>query len=57
MVRTLLVDIEGFVAAKTTVGEAEILERKAETRVLAAVPECRVVLWSPHALPDLTNSG
>jgi cation diffusion facilitator family transporter len=52
MGRTLVIDIEGFVASATTVGEAEALGRMVEERVLASVPEGRAVLWSPHPLPD-----
>jgi cation diffusion facilitator family transporter len=55
--RTLLIDIEGFVAAATTVGQAERLGREVERQVLAAVPESRAVLWSPHALPDVVPTA
>ena len=53
MGRTLLIDIEGFVSALMTVGEAEALGHEVEARVLDAIPESRAVLWSPHALPDV----
>jgi cation diffusion facilitator family transporter len=52
MGRTLVIDIEGFVASTTTIGEAEALGRQVETQILAAVPQGRAVLWSPHPLAD-----
>jgi cation diffusion facilitator family transporter len=57
MGRTLLIDIEGFVPATTTVKSAEALGRQVEGEVLAAIPECRAVLWSARELPDESASG
>jgi cation diffusion facilitator family transporter len=51
MGRSLVVDIEGFVAPKTTVEAAEAIGRKVQGAVIAAVPDITAVLWSPHALP------
>ena len=49
--RSLLLDLEGFVPAKTTVEEGEELGRRVDHAVSLAVPECRAVSWSarPHA--------
>lgn len=49
--RSLLVEVEGFVAPGTTVEASETLGRRVETAVIHAVPESRAVLWSPRALP------
>lgn len=49
--RSLVIDVEGFVAASTTLGEAETVGNHVQLAVAAAVPESRAVLWSPHALP------
>jgi cation diffusion facilitator family transporter len=46
--RSLLIDVEGFVAASMTVGEAEAVGRMVEVEVLRAVPDGRAVLWSPR---------
>jgi hypothetical protein len=51
MGRSLLIELEGFVAEGTTVEIAEQLGREAEGAVMAAIPESRVVLWSPRSLP------
>jgi divalent metal cation (Fe/Co/Zn/Cd) transporter len=45
MGRSLLVEVEGFVAPRTSVGEAEALGRAVEEAVSAAVPEARAVVW------------
>jgi cation diffusion facilitator family transporter len=49
--RTLLVEVEAFVAPATRLDQAERLGREVHSAVLRAVPECRAVVWSPHALP------
>jgi cation diffusion facilitator family transporter len=47
--RSLLVEVEGFVAASTTVLEAETVGGLVEAHVMQAVPDSRAVLWSPRA--------
>jgi cation diffusion facilitator family transporter len=51
MGRSLVVDVEGFVGSKTTIEVAEAIGRRVQNAVIAAVPNCTAVLWSPHALP------
>lgn len=55
--RSLLVDVEGFVSAEMEVRQAELIGRQVEERVMAAVPESRAVLWSPHGLPPGCRGG
>ena len=50
MGRSLLVEVEGFVPAGTTVEAGEAVGRQVETAVAAAVPESRAVVWCPRAL-------
>ena len=50
MGRSLFVEVEGFVAAATTVAAAETLGWDVEAAVIAAVPQSRAVLWSPRSL-------
>jgi cation diffusion facilitator family transporter len=47
--RSLLLEVEGFVPAHTTVEAAEILGRHVERAVMAGVPESRAFLWSPRS--------
>jgi cation diffusion facilitator family transporter len=49
--RSLLVEIEGFVPAATSVESADELGRQVERSVIAAVPDSRAVLWTPRAIP------
>jgi cation diffusion facilitator family transporter len=49
--RSLLVEVEGFVPAGTTVDAAEVIGRAVEEAVAAAVPESRAVLWCPRSMP------
>jgi cation diffusion facilitator family transporter len=49
--RSLLVEVEGFVPAGTTVEAAEAIGRSVETAVTTAVPEARAVLWCPRSMP------
>ncbi|HEX3426532.1 MAG TPA: cation diffusion facilitator family transporter [Acidimicrobiales bacterium] len=51
MGRSLLVEIEGFVAADRSLEDAERIGRLVEDAVHAAVPEARVVLWCPRSMP------
>jgi cation diffusion facilitator family transporter len=51
MGRSLLVEIEGFVPAGTTVEASEAIGRAVEASVASAVPESRAVLWCPRAMP------
>jgi cation diffusion facilitator family transporter len=48
--RSLLVEVEGFVAGDATVAGAGELGRRVEAAVRAAVPETRAVVWSPRPL-------
>jgi cation diffusion facilitator family transporter len=50
MGRSLVVEVEGFVAPETTVEAGEELGRAVEAAVAAAVPQVRAVLWSPRAM-------
>jgi hypothetical protein len=49
--RTLLVEVEGFIAASILLADAELMGRTVRQAISAAVPECRAVVWTPHALP------
>jgi cation diffusion facilitator family transporter len=51
MGRSLLLDVEGFLAANTTVEAAEATGRIVWAAVIVAVPQSRVVLWTPRSLP------
>jgi len=51
MGRSLLVEIEGFVAPRMSVGDADALGRAVEDAVSTAVPEARAVQWSPRPAP------
>lgn len=48
MGRTLLVEVEGFVSAGVAIDAAEAIGREVEAAVFLAVPEARLVTWSPH---------
>jgi cation diffusion facilitator family transporter len=50
MGRSLLVEVEGFVARDTTVEAGEVIGRAVEAAVVAAVPQARTVIWSPKAM-------
>jgi cation diffusion facilitator family transporter len=50
MGRSLVLDVEGFVDARSTVAEAEAIGRRVEDAIADAVPEARAVLWSPRAM-------
>ncbi len=50
MGRTLLVEVEGFVAPATTIDAAEATGRVVEAAVRGAVPEARVVRWTARSL-------
>jgi hypothetical protein len=51
MGRSLLVEVEGYVAPDVTVAASELLGGRVERAVTAAVPEARIVLWSPRVMP------
>ena len=51
MGRSLLVEVEGFVLAGTTVEAGEVIGRAVEDAVAGAVPASRVVVWCPRAMP------
>lgn len=50
MGRSLIIEVDGFVAPTTTVEEAAALRDGVEDAVLRAVPETRAVLWHPRPL-------
>jgi len=50
MGRSLIVEVEGFVAPTTTVEHAAALRTDVENAVIAAVPEARAVLWHPRPM-------
>ncbi len=49
--RTLLVELEVFMMASVRLEEAEATGSSVRSAILSAVPECRAVVLSPHALP------
>lgn len=49
--RTLRIEIQGWVAAALTVYDADELGRRFADAVHAAVPEARVVTFTPRAAP------
>jgi len=49
--RSLLLEIEGFIAGTESLDAAEHTGQLVREAVIGAVPESRAVLWSPHALP------
>jgi cation diffusion facilitator family transporter len=49
--RTFLVEVEGFLSGSTLLADTEATGRSVSESILAAVPEVRAVVWSPHALP------
>ena len=52
--RTLLVEVEAFIPAATRLDDSELIGGEVREAILDAVPECRAVVWSPHALPSAT---
>jgi cation diffusion facilitator family transporter len=50
--RTLLVEVEGFMAGSVQLADTEATGCSVRESVLAALPEVRAVLWSTHALPN-----
>jgi divalent metal cation (Fe/Co/Zn/Cd) transporter len=50
--RSLIFEIEAFIEPNSTLEHAESLGRDIERAVIDEIPETRVVLWSPHALPS-----
>jgi len=53
MGRSLLIEVEGFVPAEMAVSSAEALGLAVEERIIAAVPQCRAVLWTPRAAASM----
>jgi cation diffusion facilitator family transporter len=51
MGRTLLIEVEGFLVAGTSIDAAEAAGRSVEAAVLTAMPEARAVTWTPRAMP------
>jgi cation diffusion facilitator family transporter len=57
MGRSLIVEVEGFVAPTITVQEGASLGRAVERSVAAAVPSARAVLWSPRPMVPAGGRG
>lgn len=55
--RSLVIEIEGFVAGATTLAAADELGHRVREAVVESVPESRAVLWAPHALPASDAPG
>jgi cation diffusion facilitator family transporter len=53
MGRSLLVEVEGFLAPLATIERGDAIGRAVEAAVTAAVPDVRAVLWSPRPLMAL----
>ena len=51
MGRSLVIEVEGFVAAGVAIEEADAVGRRVETAVADTVQNCRAVLWSPRTAP------
>lgn len=49
MGRSLLIEVEGFVAPGTTIEQSEAIGRTVEHAIAAAVPESRAIQWCPRA--------
>jgi divalent metal cation (Fe/Co/Zn/Cd) transporter len=49
--RTLLVEVEGFLAGSIPLADIEATGRSVNDSILGALPEVRAVVWLPHALP------
>jgi cation diffusion facilitator family transporter len=50
MGRSLLIEVEGFVASDTTVSDGEQIGQTVGAAVTSAVPQARAVVWNPRAL-------
>lgn len=48
--RSLLVEVEGFLAGHTSIAEADRVGQQVCRVVEAASPEVRAVIWSPHSI-------
>lgn len=48
--RSLLVEIEGFLAGHVSIDEAESVGQQVRHAVIGAVPQVRAVMWSPHSI-------
>ena len=48
--RTLLIEVEVFLPASTSLDQADAVGRSARGAILDAVPKCRAVVWSPHGI-------
>jgi cation diffusion facilitator family transporter len=55
MGRSLVIEVEGFVAPGTAIEQAEVVGRHVEVAVSGAVSNCRAVLWAPRAMPMTTS--
>jgi cation diffusion facilitator family transporter len=48
--RTLLVEVEGFMAGSVALADTEATGRSVRESILGALPQVRAVVWAPHAL-------
>jgi cation diffusion facilitator family transporter len=55
--RSLLIEIEGFLVDATSLAFADALGQQVRVAVMAANPQVRAVLWSPHSLPTSERTG
>jgi divalent metal cation (Fe/Co/Zn/Cd) transporter len=49
--RSLLVEVEGFMAGQVLLTDTEATGSLVRDSILGAVPEVRAVVWAPHTLP------
>ena len=50
--RSLLIEVEGFIADGTTIEACDAVGRAVEDAVFDAIPEARAITWSPRAMPE-----
>jgi cation diffusion facilitator family transporter len=55
MGRSLIIEVEGFVAPNISIHEADEIGRLVEDAVYAGVPEARVVLWCARPMPTRSS--
>jgi hypothetical protein len=52
MGRSIIMEVEGFVPADTTVVDSGAIGRAVQRSILDAVPESRTALWSARSIPS-----
>ena len=48
--RSLLIEIEGFLAEEMSIAEADLLGQRVRRAVIESAPEVRAVTWAPHSM-------